>query len=304
VIFIVQIIIDAVSLGCLYALAALAVGLTFGVMRLVNFAYGEFVTIGAYSLIVPSSAAVATRFIGGWPGPLMVAGVVSVVIVLSLLTERIAFRPLRGAEPATLMVASFTVSYFLQNLVLFVYGGRPKAVDIGSSLNMQLSIFHLRIALVDVVTIGTAIVLLLALTGFLRFTRYGIEVRAASKDFQMARLLGVRADAVIAVAFAISGALAATVALLVTVKSGILDYRMGVSLALVAFVATVVGGMGSLPGCVLGGFFIGFISVIFQTALPPEIRATRDAFVFGFVILLLVWRPEGILRVRATKERI
>ena len=139
---------------------------------------------------------------------------------------------------------------------------------------------------------------------FLRKTAYGIQMRAAAEDFRMARFLGVRANTVIALAFAISGLLAAVVALLLVTKTGVLDYRMGIPLVLVAFVATVVGGMGSIVGAVLGGFVIGFFTVILQAILPEGLRSARDAFVFGLVIFILVLRPQGLMQVRAMKQRV
>jgi branched-chain amino acid transport system permease protein len=129
-------------------------------------------------------------------------------------------------------------------------------------------------------------------------------MRAAAENFRMARLLGIRANRVIALAFCISGLLAAAASLLLVVKTGVLDYREGVPLALVGFVATVVGGMGSMLGAVLGGFLIGIATVVLQVVLPEEFRGARDAFVFGFVIFVLLVRPEGLIRPTAWQERV
>jgi branched-chain amino acid transport system permease protein len=125
------------------------------------------------------------------------------------------------------------------------------------------------------------LIMLGGLAAFLKWTSYGVQMRAASENFPMARFLGVRANSVITLAFAISGLLAAVLALLVVVKNGVLDYRMGVPFVLVAFVATVIGGMGSLLGAATGGFLIGFVTVILQAFLPEQLRPARDAFVFG-----------------------
>jgi branched-chain amino acid transport system permease protein len=146
--------------------------------------------------------------------------------------------------------------------------------------------------------------LLIALGLFLKKTRYGIQMRAASEDFRMARLLGVRANTVISIAFAISGLLAAAVSLLYITRLGVLFPRMGLPLVIIAFVATVIGGMGSLVGAALGGFFVGAVSVILQTILPLEFRAHRDAIVYLLVIIILLWRPEGLIQVRSVKERV
>ena len=300
-----QILVDAFSLGSLFALSALGIGLVFGIMRLINFAYGEFITFGAYALVVPSSGLVAVKFIGNWPAPAMVAAIVTLVVALALLTERVAFRPVRQANPATLLISSFAVSYLLQHVILFVHSSRPKSVNILPELTEPFVGLGLRIPIIDVVTIVAGAVMLAGIAGFLKLTSFGIQMRAAVEDFRMARLLGVRANAVVAVTFAITGVLAGTVSLLFVTKTGVLDYRMGLPLVLVAFVATVVGGMGSIFGPVLGGFLLGFLSVVFQATLPEELRPLRDAFVFFCVIVILLVRPQGLVRVRsASEERV
>jgi branched-chain amino acid transport system permease protein len=150
-----------------------------------------------------------------------------------------------------------------------------------------------------------AVLLVLAVLGvMLKRTRIGLEMRAAAEDFGMARLLGVRANGVIAGAFALSGALAATVALVRVAQTGVADVRMGGQIMLIAFIATVVGGMGSLPGAVAAGFAIGAASVALQAALPLEARPFRDAFVYGLVILVLLLRPQGLFASANAKPRV
>jgi branched-chain amino acid transport system permease protein len=301
---VIQYAIDALSLGGLFATASLAIGLIFGVMRLINFAYGDYVTWGAYALVVPSTAQVAEKLIGTWPAPLLIAAIVSIIMLLALATERAAFRPLRDAEPATLLVSSFAVSYLLQNLVLLIHSGRPKAVNLWSDLTVSVPLLGARAPLIDIVTVGICLTLLGAIAVFLRQTAYGIEMRAAAENFRMARFLGIRANRVIALAFAICGLLAAAMSLLVVVKTGVLDYRMGIPLTLVGFVATVVGGMGSLLGAVLGGFLIGLATVVLQALLPEGLREARDAFVFGIVLVILLVMPNGLVQPRAQKQRV
>ena len=299
-----QVAVDAMSLGSLFALAALGVGLLFGIMRLINFAHGDFITVGAYALIIPSANVYATLFIGSWEWPFMVSAVVAIVIALAVFTERIVFRPVRGADPATLLIASFALSYFLQHTILLVYGLRGKAVNVGAALNEQVLIGGLRVLKLDLVTIAVTAILLLALVAFMKKTRYGIQMRAASEDIWMARLLGVRANTVIAVAFAISGLLAAAVSLLFISRTAILIPRLGLPLVIIAFVSTVIGGMGSLVGAALGGFVVGMSSSLLQALLPLEMRPFRDALVYVLVILILLARPQGLIRVRLIEERV
>jgi len=301
----IQLMVDALSLGSQYALVALGIGLVFGIMRMINFAHGDLMMLGAYALVVPTTADVAPPLIGKWPAVAMIVAITALVACAGILTERFAFRPLRHrqADGATLLISSFAVSYLLQSVVLLVHTGRPKSVSIFAELTRQMEIGGVRVALVDVVTIAVTALLLLAMVVFLRRVRWGVEIRAASEDFTMARILGVRADAVIALAFAIAGGLAGILSLLYVAKTGVLDFRMGVPLAVAGFVGTVVGGMGSLIGAVLGGLFLGVASSLLQALLPEALRPGRDAFLYSLVIVVLLVRPQGLFAPRDTGER-
>ena len=299
-----QNLVDALSLGSLYALAALGVGLLFGILRLVNFAHGDFISIGAYALIVPSLEVTAQLFIGAWNWTLMIPTITLIVVIAALISDALVFRPLRRATAPTLMIASFAVSYVIQNGILMIYGARPKAANLWSGLNSAMMIGDLRVPLLQVVTIGVTLLLMGGLTLFLRRTAFGVMMRAAAEDFRMAQYLGVRGNLVIGLAFAISGILATAVSLLYLSQTGTLSPTMGVPLALFAFVATVIGGMGSLIGAVVGGFLVGIIVVMLQAYLPQDLRVFRDAFAFAFVILILLVRPSGIVPTRAFIERV
>lgn len=299
-----QTLVDAASTGSLYALVALAIGLVFGVMRLINFVQADYITIGAFALIVPSSTIVPTLFIGALPIGLMVAAVALVVVLVALATERLAFRPLRNTDPSTLLVSSFALSFLMQQLVILIFNSRPKSIDFGSGLADAVLIGDLRVPGIQLLTMAATLVVGTALVVFLRRSSLGIEMRAAAEDFTMARLLGVRANRVIAVAFAISGLFGAVVSLLLVVQTGVLDYRMGIMPVIYGFFATVIGGMGSLVGAAVGGFLVGASSQLLQAFLPPDLRPFRDAFVFGLVILVLLVRPEGLMRSKAMRERI
>ena len=301
---VVQNIIDALSLGSLFALTSLGIGLIFGIMRLINFAHGDLIMIGAYALIVPSAAVAPQLFIGAWHPAAVVAAIILIVIIFAVACERLAFRPLRDADPSVLLIASFALSFFLQNLVLLIYEGRPKGVDLWPVLTDPFLLGDIRLPRLQIVMIAATAALLLLLVLFLKRTAIGRQMRAASEDFMMARFLGVRANRVIAAAFAISGLLAAVVSLLFVVQNGVLKFDMGVPLVLAAFVGTVVGGMGSLTGAVVGGFVVGVASVFFQIVLPLEMRLNRDAWVYGLILVILLLRPGGIVKVKAVEERI
>jgi branched-chain amino acid transport system permease protein len=286
--------IDAISFGSLYALFALGIALIFGIMGLINFAHGELIMIGAYALV----------YLGhpGWP--LLIIGTLAIVVVFALGMERIAFRPVRGANPITLLVTSFALSYLLQNLAQLIIGSIPKTTNLSTSLSQYFSIGSITIAKLDVVIVAVTVFLLVALTLFLGRTPLGVQMRAAAENFQMARLLGVRANRVIATAFALSGILAGVAAILLVAQTGVVTPTIGSSPVLVAFIATVLGGMGSLRGAVLGGFVLGVITVALQAYLPLELRYYRDAFAYSAVIVMLLLRPQGLIVAKSVVTRV
>jgi branched-chain amino acid transport system permease protein len=291
---VIQHIIDALSTGSLYALFALGVAFIVGVARIVNFAHGELLMVSSYLVLAFVSLT--------WP--LVALLVIVLVVVLALAMERVVFRPMRKADGATVLIMAFSLSVFLQNAVLAIEGPRAKSVNFADSLIKPLTIGSLRIPWLDLVTVGITVVLLIALALLLRRTPIGRQLRAAAEDFGMARLVGVRADTVIAVAFAVSGALAAVSGLLLTIQTGSLTPTMGLQPVLVAFIATVIGGMGSLAGAVLGGYLLGAVTVLLQVSLPDGLIPYRDAFVFGLVIVALLVRPQGLIPGRLGTERV
>jgi branched-chain amino acid transport system permease protein len=290
----VQVVIDAISLGGLYALTALGIGLIFGVMRLINFAHAQLIMIAGYAtlLLFTESAALA------------VLGAIVAAVLLALIVERTAFRPLRGADPAVLLIASFAVALLIEKTIIMVVGSRPKGVDFLPALAGRLDIGGIRLQLLQIVTIIVSILLLAATTWFLKATKLGLEMRAAAENFRMAEVLGIRANRVIATAFAISGLLAAAVACLYVAQTGLVQPRMGLQLVIIAFVGTVIGGLGSLPGAAFGGFLVGVVTILLQALLPPELRVFREAFLFLAVTAVLLLRPQGIMPGRGLKERV
>lgn len=301
---ILQILFDALSLGSLYALSALGIALIFGVMRLVNFAHGDYIAFCVFALLWPSIDAAATVFAGHLPAFLLIPLVLAIGAGLSVASEILVFRRFRNANPATMMIASFALGFVIKYFLLMLYSSRPKSIDLWSNLSLPVEILGARIPLLQVITIVTTLAILLALSGFLRSTRFGLEMRAAAENFTMARMLGVKANFVIMLAFAVSGMLAAAVGLILATQTGTVDIQMGANLMLVAFIATVIGGLGSLPGAVVAGFLIGGVAVLMQVILPAEARPFRDAFVYGAVILTLIWRPNGLFAPKSAKQRV
>lgn len=283
----VQYVISALSLGGLYALMALGLVIVYGILRLVNFAYGELIMVGGYGLLL----------FGRGPLPWLIVAVLSVIaaLIAGMLMERIAFRPVRNTSPTTMLITSFAVSNLLQNIALLTISPRPRAPRLPSIFIKNVEVGTVSVKIVDVIGLVVSLIALGALTIFLRRTVIGLALRAAADDFTMTRLVGVRANMVIAAAFAVSGFMAGIVALFWIGRTGQVWPAVGLQPVLIAFIASVVGGMETLKGAVLGGYVLGFLTMGLQTWLPQGVNNYRDAVMFGIVILVLLVRPQGLI---------
>jgi branched-chain amino acid transport system permease protein len=284
--------VDAISVGSIYALMALALGLLFGVMGLLNFAYGELVMVGGYTMF----------YLREEPWPLMILVTVATVTLVSLVMERIAFRPIRQASPMTLLITSFAISVALQTAARLSVGPIPKGVAPWPALIDTYNIYGVQISRLDILTAVTVVALLIALGLLLKRTMLGTALRASTENFDMARLLGVRANRVIAGAFAITGVLAGAVALLLVARTGAVSPTMGLGPLLVAFVGVVIGGIGNLVGAAVGGFVLGALITSLQASLPVSLSGYTEALAFGAVIAILVLRPRGLFGTNAARE--
>jgi branched-chain amino acid transport system permease protein len=291
-----QTIADGVALGAIYALMAVGIGLVFGVLRLVNFAYGQLIMAGAFAL------ALATQW--GWP---VWAGIVlcfAVVLVLSAAMDRLVFRPLRGHSPAVMLVATFAVAFLLQNIALLWFGSLGKIASSLAYLNQPVSIFGVEIRKITIVAVVVVAVCLLLLYLLLERTTIGLHMRAASMDFETSRLLGVRANRVIALAVLIAGALAAVVAVMLTVQNPVVTPDFALSDTIVVLAGVVLGGLNRPIPATLGGFTIGFASGFLGGALPTNQSQYLPTFLFVAVILVLLARPQGLFDFSRTVERV
>lgn len=288
-----QSIVDALALGSQLALVAMGIGLVFGVMRLINFAHGELITAGAYALLLTNHLPVAVSIL-----------VCFAVVIGFSVTMGVAYRPLRRATPAASLVATFAISFLLQSIALLVFGSQGDNIGFLSKLNEAVVIGDLRIRWVTIATIGVGAVLLGAMGLFLSRTDIGLQMRAASADFQTARALGVRANRVILLAFVLAGALAAAVALLVSVQNPLATPTYGFFFIIPGLVGVVVGGMDRLVPATLGGFAIGFATSFVADRIPADGRAFLTSYIFGFVIFVLLVRPNGLLGRRRGVERL
>ena len=282
-----QTIVDAIGLGSVYALMAVGIGLVFGVLRLVNFAYGQLVMAGAYTLAYTAT----------WPVAASIAACFGVVIALSLAMERAVFRPLRTQSPAVMLVTTFAIAFLLQSVALIVDVRDDTIGEPASSvapLNQAVSVGGVDIRKVTFVAVGVAIVALGALALLLGRTTIGLQMRAAAADFRTARLLGVRADRVIGFAVLLSGVLAAAVAVILTVQNPLVSPDFALKDTIVVLVGVVVGGIDRLWTATLGGFAIGFASGLLNGALPTDKTVFLPSAVFALVILVLLLRPAGL----------
>jgi branched-chain amino acid transport system permease protein len=278
---------DAVGLGAIYALMAVGIGLVFGVLRLVNFAYGQLVMAGAYTL----------AFTSAWPVPLSIAACFGVVVALSLAMETVVFRPLRGQSPAVMLVTTFAIAFLLQAIALIIDLRDDTLGEVAASitsLNEPISVGGVDIRKITLVSVAVAAFALLALALLLTRTTIGLHTRAAAADFRTARLLGVRANRVIALSVVLSGLLAAAVAVMMTVQFPLVSPDFALRDTIVVLVGVVVGGIDRLWTATLGGFTIGFVSGVLNGALPTDKTVYLPSAVFALVILVLLLRPAGL----------
>lgn len=287
----IQQLVNGFSLGSTYALLALGLAIVFSIFGLVNFAYGELITIAAYTMLLCSYMGVP------W-GLQVIAGLLAAMIG-SVLMEQIAFKPVRNADPTTMVITSFGVAIAIQAIFTMTISARPRAVPQPDWTATSITIGGIIIPAYQLLTIGVTAVALILMTVMLRKTTIGLSMRAAAEDFGAARLLGVRANRLVSFAFALSGLLAGVAAVLILTRTGgVVEPTMGLSPVLKAFVAIVIGGIGSLSGAVLGGFILGFAEVALRAGLPSSITGLTDGVLFAIVVIIIISRPEGILGVK------
>lgn len=289
---VVQQVVNALSLGSIYALVAIGLGVVFSIMRLVNFAHGELLTIAGYTLY---------GLCGHVAWPLAFAGAIAAAALAAVLMERIAFRPVRGSEPITLLLTSFALSAILQTVFLIMFGGTAKSIDFPGWVQASFAVGDVRIRWLDVITVLVTLAVLVALTRFLRDRVSGIALRAAAEDFSVTRLMGMNANRVVMTAFVVSGLLGGTAGILWLANSATVMPTSGFEPMIKGFVAAVIGGIGSLGGAALAGILLGCLEVLLRNVLPESALGLTDGVVFFVIILVFLVRPGGLF---ATEERL
>lgn len=293
--FAIQFVIDVLSLGGAYALMALGLVIIYGILRLVNFAYGELIMVAGYTMYLSSGS--------GLPWLIMAVLAVGMAVLFGILTDYIAFRPVRAKSVTAVLITSFAFSNLLQNGALLFISPRPRNVPLPDIFSQTVTIGGAITPVRNLITIAASIVLLAAVAFLMRKTTLGIAMRAAATNFTMARMLGVPANLIISSAFALSGFLAGVVGILWIGRIGTVVPGVGLEPLLVAFIATVIGGMRSLPGAVIGGFLLALIDTTLNYTLSQDLLKFRDAFTFSLVILILLWRPQGLIPGPASGQR-
>ncbi|MEP2030133.1 MAG: branched-chain amino acid ABC transporter permease [Paracoccaceae bacterium] len=283
-----QQLLNALSFGAEYALIALGLAIVFSIMGLVNFAHGEVIAFGGYSLAVIGTVMTASPIF-------LMAFVLIACVAISVALERVAFRTVRNANITTGLLTAFGVSIILQNLYLLLGSPRPIPAQQFIFLAKTFNVGPIQVSSLQVYETLATVLAIIGLGLFLKRSNLGIAMRAASRDFLMVRLCGIRANRVVATAFAISGLLAGLACIFIMARRGSVTPHMGFDPVLTAFIACVLGGFGSLPGAVLGGFILGFLEVGVLVLLPQSAGGLAQAAVFLVVALLLFWRPDGIL---------
>ncbi|MBQ3064276.1 MAG: branched-chain amino acid ABC transporter permease [Clostridia bacterium] len=285
-------IVNGLSLGGTYAMIAIGYTMVYGIAKMLNFAHGDVIMVGGYAMYI-------TLLLMDLP---IVAILFAVLfcMILGICIERFAYRPLRGASPLAVLITAIGVSYLLQSLSQIIFGSAPKML-----MKLQISGFvamgELRIAYSTILTLALTVVVMVALTLFVKYSRTGRAMIAVSEDRDAARLMGVNTNAIIAVTFAIGSALAAVAGYCMLMKSPSLANTLGAMPGIKAFTAAVIGGIGSIPGAMLGGILLGIIESV--SLGIPAIAPFTDAIEFSILIVILLVKPAGLLG-KARREKV
>ncbi len=287
---------NGISLGSLYALLAIGYTMVYGILRLINFAHGEIFMFGAYVTFYLMTVSFFSL-------PWYIAVLIAIVItaLFGMLIEKIAYSPLRNQPRISVMISAIGASFLLQNLGVVVFGGRPKAFPVPDVFSKVLVIGDVSIVsitfFIPIITFG----LLVALLFIVNKTKTGMAMRAVSKDYEAARLMGISVDSIVSITFGIGSALACFGGVMWGFRYPQLLPIMGLMPGLKCFIAAVIGGIGNIKGALLGGFLLGFLEIML-VAFFPSLTGYRDAFAFIFLIVVLMVKPSGLLGENVTEK--
>ena len=278
--------INGVSLGSIYAVIALGYTMVYGIAKMLNFAHGDVIMVGAYIVFALTSYAGVNPYLA-----LVIS--MAACTLLGMAIERFAYKPLRGASPLAVLITAIGVSYFLQNMALLIFGSQAKSFTSIVNLSaLTLAGGKITISAETIVTIIVSLIIMVSLTLFVNKTKPGRAMLAVSEDKGAAQLMGVNVNATISLTFAIGSGLAAVAGVLLCSAYPTLSSQTGAMPGIKAFVAAVLGGIGSIPGAVIGGVLIGVIEILSRSYISSPMA---DAIVFAVLIIVLLVKPTGIL---------
>jgi branched-chain amino acid transport system permease protein len=297
-----QQVINGLTIGGVYALIALGYTMVYGIIELINFAHGEIYMVGAYAGIIVLAAAGALG-ISGLPIPALIAcalaGAMLICGAFGYTMERIAYRPLRNAPRLSPLISALGMSIFLQNFIMIAQGTRDKVFPHILSYIPPLQIGNARISLIQIAIIILCVILMAALQLFINHTRVGTAMRATAQDKTAAALSGINVDRIISITFIIGSLLAGAAGVMVAMYYGLVNYYIGYVAGIKAFTAAVLGGIGNIPGAMLGGFLLGLFESFGAGYISGEFK---DVFAFALLILVLLFKPSGLLGETVTQK--
>lgn len=286
--------VNGISLGSLYALIAIGYTMVYGILLMINFAHGDIVMMACYFAFFG-----ITVFHIPWY--LTFIGTIILTALLGVLIERSAYRPLREAPKNSILISAIGASFLLENLANYLFSGRPMRFPEVTLLSQNISIGSVEIQAICLVIPVVTIISLVVLLHIVNHTKTGMAMRAVSKDYEIARVMGINIDNIISITFVIGSALAAIGAIMYGIRYPGITPMMGVMPGLKCFIAAVIGGIGNIPGAVLGGFILG-LGEILIVAFFPALSGYRDAFAFIVLIVILFYKPTGLLGEKTTEK--
>ncbi len=280
-------IIDGLNLGSVYALVALGYSMVYGIAKMLNFAHGDVIMVGIYSIFVCLNANVL-------PVPVTMLMCVAVCALLGFVVEKLAYKPLRSSSSLSVLITAIGVSYLLQNVALLIFKSDRKFLQSFIELG-SLKLGEIEIPLISFVIWGTTLIIMFALDVFIKKTSMGRAMLAVSEDKGAAQLMGVNVNRTISLTFIIGSALAGVAAILYAAKYQNVDPYTGSVFGIKAFAAAVFGGIGSIPGAMIGGFTLGLIEALTIGFLPDSLAAASDGVAYALLIIMLILKPSGLL---------
>lgn len=296
----IQQLINGLAIGGIYALVALGYTMVYGVLKLINFAHGDLFTIGAYLGMTVFISLGLEGVVPVWIAiPLVAVMVMGLVALLGGILERAAYRPLRNASRLSAVVSAVGASIFFQNAILLIWGANYYVYPESMRPSVIIDLFGMGVPIMRFILIGASIALMLILYWFIHRTKTGTAIRAAAIDQNAARLMGINVNRIIALVFLIGPGLGGVAGVMVGLAYGQIDFNMGFSFGLKAFTAAILGGIGNIPGAMIGGLILGLVETFGAAYLTI---AWKDAISFLVLILILIIRPTGILGERVADK--